>query len=236
MKSILPLKLDRVWFKNAGEILLENITLRIEKSLPKILMGANGSGKTLLMRVAHGLLMPTQGRVSWADNKKSVGSVRQTMVFQKPIMLRRTVKENLLFALNVIENDRAIKEQLVQKALSEVHLSHKVDAYAPTLSQGEQQKLAIIRACLLKPEVLFLDEPTSNIDPHYTREIESLIRTISNQGTQIIMATHNIDQAKRLNGEILFMKKGRLIDKRNANEFFANIKDSHISEFLTFSK
>ena len=158
------------------------------------------------------------------------------MVFQKPIMLRRTVKENLLFALNTIENDRTIKEQLVQKALSEVNLSHKADAYAPTLSQGEQQKLAIIRACLLKPEVLFLDEPTSNIDPHYTREIESLIRTISNQGTQIIMATHNIDQAKRLNGEILFMKKGRLIDKRNANEFFANIKDSHISEFLTFSK
>ena len=236
MKSILPLKLDRVWFKNAGEILLENITLRIEKGLPKILMGENGSGKTLLMRVAHGLLMPTQGRVSWADNEKSFGSVRQTMVFQKPIMLKRTVKENLLFALNAIENDRAIKEQLVQKALSEVHLSHKVDAYAPTLSQGEQQKLAIIRACLLKPEVLFLDEPTSNIDPHYTREIESLIRTISNQGTQIIMATHNIDQAKRLNGEILFMKKGRLIDKRNANEFFANIKDSHISEFLTFSK
>ena len=89
---------------------------------------------------------------------------------------------------------------------------------------------------MLKPEVLFLDEPTSNIDPHYTREIESLIRDISNQGTQIIMATHNIDQAKRLNGEILFMKKGRLIDKRNADEFFANIKDSHIREFLTFSK
>ncbi|MDA9688894.1 ATP-binding cassette domain-containing protein [Betaproteobacteria bacterium] len=236
MKSILPLKIDRVWFKNAEEILLENITLSIEKGLPKILMGANGSGKTLLMRVAHGLLTPTQGRVSWADNRKNFGSVRQTMVFQKPIMLRRTVKENLLFALNAIENDRTIKEQLVQKALSEVNLAHKADAYAPTLSQGEQQKLAIIRACLLKPEVLFLDEPTSNIDPHYTREIESLIRAISNQGTQIIMATHNIDQAKRINGEILFMKKGRLIDKRNANEFFANIKDSHISEFLTFSK
>ena len=236
MKSILPLKIDRVWFKNAGEILLENITLRIEKGSPKILMGANGAGKTLLMRVAHGLLMPTQGKVCWADNKKSFGSVRQTMVFQKPIMLRRTVKENLLFALNTVEKNKTIKEQLVHKALSEVNLSHKADAHAPTLSQGEQQKLAIIRACLLKPEVLFLDEPTSNIDPHYTREIESLIRDISNQGTQIIMATHNIDQAKRLNGEILFMKKGRLIEKSNANQFFVNIKNSHISEFLTFQK
>ena len=236
MKSILPLKIDRVWYKNAGEILLENITLRIEKGAPKILMGANGSGKTLLMRVAHGLLMPTQGKVSWAENKKNFGSVRQTMVFQKPIMLKRTVKENLLFALNTIEKNRTIKEQIVQNALGEINLSHKADAHAPTLSQGEQQKLAIIRACLLKPEVLFLDEPTSNIDPRYTREIESLITDISNQGTQIIMATQNIDQAKRLNGEILFMKKGRLIDKRNTNEFFANIKDSHISEFLTFSK
>ena len=236
MKSILPLKIDRVWFKIAGEILLENITLTIEKGSPKILMGANGSGKTLLMRVAHGLLMPTQGNVSWAENYRNFRSVRQTMVFQKPIMLRRTVKENLLFALNNVEKDRIKKEQLVQKALSEVNLAHKADAHAPTLSQGEQQKLAIIRACLLKPEVLFLDEPTSNIDPHYTREIESLIKNISNHGTQIIMATHNIDQAKRLNGEILFMKKGRLIDKRNTSEFFANIKDSHISEFLTFSK
>jgi len=235
MKSILPLKIDQVWFKQAGEILLENITLRIEKGAPKILMGANGSGKTLLMRVAHGLLSPTQGQVSWAEHKKNLGSVRQTMVFQKPIMLKRTVKRNLLFALNTVEKNKTIKEHLVQKALSEVNLSHKADAYAPTLSQGEQQKLAIIRACLLKPEVLFLDEPTSNIDPHYTREIESLIRDISNQGTQIIMATHNIDQAKRLNGEILFMKKGRLIDKRNANEFFVNINNSHISEFPAFS-
>ena len=88
MSSILPLKIDRVWFINAGEILLENVSLKIEKGTPKILMGANGSGKTLLMRIAHGLLMPTQGRVSWADNKKSFGSVRQTMVFQKPIMLK----------------------------------------------------------------------------------------------------------------------------------------------------
>ena len=236
MKSILPLEIDQVWFENGDEVLLENISLRIEKGLPKILMGANGSGKTLLMRVAHGLLIPTQGKVSWAENKKNFGSVRQTMVFQKPIMLRRTVKENLFFALNVVEKNRTTKEQLVEKALSEVNLSHKADAHAPTLSQGEQQKLAIIRACLLKPEVLFLDEPTSNIDPHYTREIESLIKNISNQGTQIIMATHNIDQAKRLNGEILFMKKGRLIDKRNSNDFFENIRDSHISEFLTFSK
>ena len=139
MKSILPLKIDRVWYKNAGEILLENITLRIEKGAPKILMGANGSGKTLLMRVAHGLLMPTQGKVSWAENKKNFGSVRQTMVFQKPIMLKRTVKENLLFALNTIEKNRTLKEQIVQNALGEINLSHKADAHAPTLSQGEQQ-------------------------------------------------------------------------------------------------
>ena len=136
MKSILPLKIDRVWYKNAGEILLENITLRIEKGAPKILMGANGSGKTLLMRVAHGLLMPTQGKVSWAENKKNFGSVRQTMVFQKPIMLKRTVKENLLFALNTIEKNRTLKEQIVQNALGEINLSHKADAHAPTLSQG----------------------------------------------------------------------------------------------------
>ena len=77
------------------------------------------------------------------------------MVFQKPIMLKRTVKANLLFALDAIENERTIKEQLVQKALSEVHLSHKADAYAPTLSQGEQQKLAIIRACLLSQKFCF---------------------------------------------------------------------------------
>ena len=232
MRSILPLKIDRLWFKSAKEVLLENISLKVEKGLPKILMGANGSGKTLLMRVAHGLLMPTQGNIFWAETNKSLRSARQTMVFQKPIMLKRTVKENLLFALNAIEKDRTTKEQLAQKALNEINLSHKADAHAPTLSQGEQQKLAIIRACLLKPEVLFLDEPTSNIDPYYTREIENLIKKISDHGTQIIMSTHNIDQAKRLNGEILFMASGRLIDRQHANEFFANNKDSHISEFF----
>ena len=144
---------------------LKKINLKIDKGVYG-LSGANGSGKTLLMRVAHGLIGPTHGEVSWADKTKLQYSVRQTMVFQKPIMLKRTVRENLLFTLSTIEKNIVSKEQLVEKALSEINLSKKANVYAPKLSQGEQQKLAIIRACLLKPEVLFLDEPTSNIDPY----------------------------------------------------------------------
>ena len=232
---MLPLNIKQVCFERAGEMLLKNITLTIKKGVPRILLGANGSGKTLLMRVAHGLIGPTHGEVSWADKTKLQYSVRQTMVFQKPIMLKRTVRENLLFTLSTIEKNIVSKEQLVEKALSEINLSKKANVYAPNLSQGEQQKLAIIRACLLKPEVLFLDEPTSNIDPYYTREIEDLIQHISANGTQIIMSTHNIDQAKRLNGEILFMAKGQLIVQQPADLFFTNVNDSQISEFLTYS-
>ena len=92
MKSILPLKLDRVYFRSGGETLLEDVTLSIEKGIPRVLLGANGAGKTLLMRIAHGLVKPTRGEVSWAQKAKCEASVRQTMVFQKPIMLRRTVK------------------------------------------------------------------------------------------------------------------------------------------------
>jgi tungstate transport system ATP-binding protein len=90
------------------------------------------------------------------------------------------------------------------------------------LSGGEQQRLAVARAWAVRPEVLFLDEPTANLDPAATRMVEDMIAAIRHQGTAIVLATHDMGQARRLGEEVLFLHRGRLHERRDAAAFFAD--------------
>jgi tungstate transport system ATP-binding protein len=116
------------------------------------------------------------------------------MVFQRPVMLRRSVLANVVYALNVAGR----KADGAMEALREVGLAHLAHKPARVLSGGEQQRLTLARAWALHPEVLFLDEPTASLDPSATREIETVIRAFDAAGTKIVMATHNLGQARRL--------------------------------------
>ena len=130
----------------------------------------NGAGKSLLLRLCHGLLTPTHGTLSWG---KTEAKQHQAMVFQKPVLLRRSAEANINLALQLHHHRRKKRHALVAQALELAGLARYARRPARVLSGGEQQRLAIARAWALKPHVLFLDEPTSNLDPAATRQVES---------------------------------------------------------------
>ncbi len=218
--SILPLRLDEVSFAVRGRAIIERVSLEIASGPSTIILGANGAGKSVLMRLMHGLLSPTSGRVEWRAPEYPGRPRKQAMVFQRPIMLRRSAYANVAYALLIAGVPEPQRGALVREALDSVGLAHLARRPARVLSGGEQQRLALARAWALHPEVLFLDEPTASLDPSATREIESVIRAFDAAGTKVVMATHNLGQARRLSDEILFLDQGRLVERAPVEEFF----------------
>ena len=217
---MLPLRLEDVSFLHV----IQPLSLELQAGPSTILLGANGAGKSVLMRLMHGLLAPSSGRVSWN------GTGRQAMVFQRPVMLRRSALANLVYALEIAGVRDA--QPAAQEALKEVGLAHLAHRPARILSGGEQQRLALARAWALHPEVLFLDEPTANLDPHATREIETLIRAFDAAGTKIVMSTHNLAQARRLGDEVLFIHQGRLVERAPVERFFKQPASPEAAAFI----
>jgi tungstate transport system ATP-binding protein len=230
--GILPLTLRDVRFAAGGRDIIDGISAGIEAGPTTIILGANGAGKSVLMRLMHGLLRPTSGEIVWhAQDEKRVRR-GQAMVFQHPVMLRRTALANILYALELAHVTRAEREQQAMEALREVGLSDVAHRPARVLSGGEQQRLALARAWALHPEVLFLDEPTANLDPGATREIENVIKAFDASGTKIVMSTHNLGQARRLGDEVLFIHQGRLAERAAVERFFAGPTSSEAAAFV----
>jgi tungstate transport system ATP-binding protein len=217
---MLPLRLQAVSFR----AIIQPLTLEIEAGPSTIILGANGAGKSVLMRLMHGLLAPTTGKVAWN------GSGRQAMVFQRPVMLRRSALANVAYAVKAAGIEDA--ERPAMEALKEVGLAHLAQRPARVLSGGEQQRLALARAWALHPEVLFLDEPTASLDPSATREIEAIIRAFDAAGTKIVMATHNLGQARRLGDEVLFIHQGRLVERAPVERFLKQPDTAEAAAFI----
>jgi tungstate transport system ATP-binding protein len=222
---ILPLRLQNLAYRD----IIRPLTLDIQAGPSTIILGANGAGKSVLMRLMHGLLAPSSGRISWAGEG---AARRQAMVFQRPVLLRRSALANVLYALHLARVPRAERERLAVEALESVGLLHLAHRPARVLSGGEQQRLALARAWALHPEVLFLDEPTASLDPSATREIERVIQAFDAAGTKIIMATHNLGQARRLGDEVLFLHQGRLAELAPVERFFAQPASPEAAAFV----
>ena len=209
--SILPLEFDSVGYTVGGRPLVRELSFRLEPGLRTLILGPNGSGKSLTLRLAHGLLRPSSGSVRWHGAAPERVRGDQAMVFERPVLLRRSVLANLEYAL-------ALKS-LAQRS-------------ARVLSAGEQQRLAIARAWATEPEVLLLDEPTAVLDPGAARSIEKLIDAIAGSGTRIVMTTHDLAQARRLADEVLFLWEGRLLEHARADEFFDRPESDRARAFL----
>lgn len=216
--SILPLRLDRLTYIADDATLLDDVTLTVAPGSRVIIVGPNGAGKSLLLRLCHGLLVPTSGNVIWSDG--SLRPLGQAMVFQRPVMLRRSVRANLDYVLNVAGMARKQRSVAIDKAMTRFGLADLRQRSARLLSGGEQQRLALARAWLLHPEILFLDEPTSALDPGATKMIEEIICGFNQEGMTIVMATHNLGQARRLAEKIAFFHRGRLLEYVSASSFF----------------
>lgn len=217
---LLPLALEAVSFAAAGRTIIDSVTLEIAAGTRSIVIGPNGAGKSVLLRLCHGLLRPTSGSVRWNAPETMHGPRRQAMVFQRPMLLRRSALANVLYALEVNDVPRREREDRAVDRLERVGLLALAHRPARVLSGGEQQRLALARAWALQPEVLFLDEPTASLDPGATHEIEAIIRAMHDGGTKIVMVTHNLGQARRLGDEILFMHRGRVAERTPAAAFF----------------
>ncbi len=230
--SLLPLRLEGICFEAGGRRIIDAVSLEIVAGERTVILGPNGAGKSVLMRLCHGLLAPTSGRVVWNVNQPANGRHRQAMVFQRPIMLRRSALANVAYGLKLAGVERRERQARARRALEKVGLAHLAGRSARVLSGGEQQRLALARAWALEPEVLFLDEPTSNLDPAATREIEAAIAGIGAAGTKIIMVTHDLGAAKRLADEIIFIHGGRVLERAGAQGFFAGPSSREAAAFI----
>ena len=234
--SILPLELEGVGFEAGGQRLIHDLSARFAAGPRSIVLGPNGAGKSLLLRLCHGLLRPTQGQITWAGTGAGTGARdtrrRQAMVFQRPVLLRRSALANVAYPLALRGVPRGERRARAAQALKRAGLSALAERPARVLSGGEQQRLAIARAWVAEPEILFLDEPTSSLDPAATRAVEELILMVHAAGTKIVMTTHDLGQARRLGDEVLFLHGGRLIERGPAEAFFANPQTAEAAAFI----
>jgi tungstate transport system ATP-binding protein len=227
--SDLPIRFEAVYYQVGPLSILSGITLDICAGKPTLLLGPNGSGKTTLLKLSMELLAPSAGRLTFAGRRRGVGTGR-AIVFQKPVMLRRSVGANVSFALAVAR--RPADPNVVAHLLDQVGLAGFERRPARRLSGGEQQRLALARALARDPEVLILDEPTASLDPAATKGVEEIIVRIAGAGVKIVMATHDLGQARRLAGDIMLLVGGRLIEHASATDFFVSPSTDEARRFL----
>lgn len=232
MTSILPLNLENVVVKRREKRLLGPINFQLSGRGMTIVIGPNGSGKTTFLRVMHGVQRLANGSVAWACPEE-IAQKSQAFVFQSPIMLRRSVVQNLTYPLELIGTPKKQARELAIDWAVRIGLGGKLEQQAPRLSGGEKQKLALARALIRKPEVLFLDEPCANLDGRATREIEQLLLETSRSGTRVIMSTHDMGQARRLARDVIFMLGGKIHEEGPAAQVLNAPKQIQTDRFLS---
>jgi tungstate transport system ATP-binding protein len=230
--DILPLALKELRYQPGPDLLIEDITAAFAPGPISVIMGHNGAGKSLLLKLCHGLIAPSAGTIDWNGVPEDQARLEQAMVFQKPVMLRRSVAANIDYPLKLRKLPAGTRKTRVEQALTDAGLTRLADRYAPLLSGGEQQKLALARAWALKPQVMLLDEPTASLDPAATKDVEQLIRAIHGAGTKVIMTSHLIGQVKRLADEVLFLHAGRLVETGPAAKLLARPKSAQARAYL----
>lgn len=230
--SLLPLRLDNIVFAVGSRRIIDGVSVSLDAGLRSVILGPNGAGKSVLLRLCHGLLTPTSGTVVWHSSEIAGSRRRQAMVFQRPVLLRRTALGNITYALQLAGVPFGQRKARAMEALQQVGLEGHCNHSARVLSGGEQQRLALARVWALHPEILFLDEPTASLDPGATQEIEKVIAALHAAGTKIVMVTHNLGQARRFGDEILFLHQGRLLERTPSDRFFRNPASSEAARFL----
>ena len=230
MSTDLPIELAGVHVRAGGTSILRDICLRLDAGAPTVLMGPNGSGKTTLLRLLMGLVTPDAGTIRWGAGRGA--PQRCSLVFQRPVMLRRSVAANLHYALAVAGVARGDREARAVDLLALVGLTHLAERPAPRLSGGERQRLALARALARDPQVLLLDEPTASLDPAATLAIEELVRAVSDRGVKVVMATHDLGEAARLAGDVVLLRQGAVVESGPAARMLANPDSEVTRRFL----
>jgi tungstate transport system ATP-binding protein len=228
--ALFPLEAQALAVRYAAHDALRDVSFELDGTGRTVVLGANGAGKSVLLRVLHGLIAPTSGEVRWAGNRERPRA--QAMVFQRPVMLRRSALANIEYALAINGFANPERMHLAREALERVGLEAIAGRQARVLSGGEQQRLALARAWALRPRIIFLDEPTASLDPAAASEVERVIGEIHRAGTAIVMTTHNLGLARRVADDILFLHEGRLAERAKADIFFTAPVSPEAAAFL----
>ncbi len=226
---ILPLRVRDLVLRLGEAPVLDGLNLDLGPTGCTMVMGPNGSGKSLLLKLLHGLAQPTSGQIVWGEHTAADVTARQALVFQKPVLLRRSVAANLDFVLRMRGKNRGRRDAL----LDHVGLAHKANQPARLLSGGEAQRLALARALATDPEVLFLDEPTASLDPASVMAIEQIVSDARLRGVRIIFVTHDLGQARRMANDVVFLHRGRLAEHTAASEFFPEPQSQAARDYLS---
>lgn len=229
--TILPLKITNASVRIRGNSIIEDVSLEISPVGFTFIMGPNGAGKTTLLRLMCHLERPANGSVDYSVSKVEA-NLSQSFVFQTPVLMRRTVLDNIAYPLLLRGNDKKEANERAAYWADKVGIGDRQQFDARFLSGGERQKLALARALISDPELVFLDEPTANLDGKSTREIETILHDISGSGTRLVMTSHDIGQAKRLATEVIFLNNGLVCEHRPAEQFFSNPKSSAAKAYL----
>ena len=229
--KILPLKINNLNYSVNGNNILKNINIVCEEPGITIIAGNNGSGKSTLLKLLHGLIDIEEEKITWNNDNNIKIKKYQSMVFQNPILLNRTVRENLEYIMKSNNKDR---KNSAEEVIGKMNIKNIAHISAKYISGGERQKVAIAMAIIRDPKIIFLDEPTSQLDPVYKNEIEHIISSLSNDGVKIFMTTHDISQIKRIGKEIIFIEKGKVLFQNKVKYFFNGKHCELIEKYINY--
>lgn len=227
----LLLSLDQASLRLGQVTALQPLSMQLHRGESLALVGPNGAGKTSLLRLMHGLLPPSGGHHQWHPGPQGRLPVA-AMLFQRPFLLRCSVRWNVLLGLWLQRVPAAERASRCQQALARVGLAGLAQRAAHSLSGGQQQRLALARAWALRPDVLFLDEPTASLDPSAKQEVETLIAEFASDGVSIVMSSHNLGQVKRLSQRVLCLSAGRVLADLPTPLFFTETLPPEAAQFL----
>ena len=217
------IELKDIIVKSNGRIILNIPDAIIPADRITACIGPNGAGKTTLLKLLDGLIKPDSGTVSYSFKTK------RALVLHHTPMIKASAVTNMRMVRDI---DSSITESDIKKLMEEVGLDKLGSSPAHKLSAGERQKLCLGRAILQKPNLVLLDEPTANLDPSTTEQVEELIRQFNHQGANVIFSSHQLAQVKRLAQHIIFIDQGEIKEKGPVGPFFENPQTSAAKRYL----
>ncbi len=238
------LQVSNIYKRFEDNEVLKGVDIEVKKGDVVVILGPSGSGKTTLLRCLNFLEQADQGSIRIGEivtkftsaHKHDIINIRKRMsfVFQNyNLIITKTALQNVMEPLIVVQKkSKEEARKLAEEALDKVGLSNRYDFYPSQLSGGQQQRVGIARAIAVKPDVILFDEPTSSLDPELVGEVLTVIKKIAEEGTTMLIVTHEISFAREVANRVIFMEDGKIIEENDAKEFFTCPKNDRTIEFL----
>ena len=235
------LKVSNLTKRFGDLVVLDNIDLSVNKGEVVVLVGPSGCGKSTFLRCLNGLEEIQDGTISLDGEvinpiKKEKNSSRQKigMVFQSyELFPHKTILQNVTLApVKVQKRNMKEVEKEALALLERVGLVSKKDSYPRMLSGGQKQRVAIVRALIMPPEILLLEEITAALDPEMVREVLDVVLSLAKEGRTMVIVTHEMEFARAVSDRIIFLDGGKIVEERRPEEFFLNPGTDRLKKFL----